>query len=84
MTDQQAAALIAAGRILQSRQWPAGPVKIAPALGETYPLAVARVIAALDAGERDRLRELVGWVISYQKTEAILDTGSTSNRKDIE
>jgi hypothetical protein len=52
--------------------WPGNPIKIAPAPGEAYPLAVARAIATLDAGERDRLRELVAWVISYQKTEAIL------------
>lgn len=72
MTDHQAGALIAAGRILQSRQWLAGPIKIAPAPGETYPQAVARVIAALDAGERDRLRELVGWVMSYERQEATI------------
>jgi hypothetical protein len=72
MTDQQAAALIAAGRILQSRQWSAGPIKIAPAPGETYPLAVARVIAALDAGERDRLRGLVAWVLEYERAEAAI------------
>lgn len=71
MNDQQAAALIAAGRILQSRQWPAGPVKIAPAPGEAYPLAVVRAIAALDTGERDRLRELVGWVMDYERAERL-------------
>lgn len=70
MTDQQAAALIAAGRILQSRQWLAGPIKIAPEPREAYPLAVARAIAALDAGERDRLRELVVWVMDYERQEA--------------
>lgn len=70
MNDQQAVALIAAGRILQSRQWPGSPIKIAPGSGETYPLAVARVIATLDAGERDRLRELVVWVLEYERTEA--------------
>ena len=71
MTDLQAAALTAAGRILQSRQWSAGPIKIAPAPGETYPLAVARVIAALGADERDRLRELVGWVMDYERAAGI-------------
>lgn len=70
MTDQQASALVAAGRILQSRQWPGSPIKIAPAPGETYPLAAARAIGALDAGERDRLRELVGWVMDYERAEA--------------
>lgn len=72
MTDQQASALVAAGRILQSRQWPAGPIKIAPAPGEAYPQAVARVIASLDAGERDRLRELVAWVLDYKRQEATI------------
>lgn len=70
LSDHQAAALIAAGRILQSRQWPAGPIKIAPAPGETYPQAVARVIAGLADGERDRLRELVAWVMDYERAEA--------------
>lgn len=78
MTDQQAAALVAAGRILQSRQWPAGPIKIAPAPGETYPQAVARVVAALDAGERDRLRELVAWVLDYERHDRSPATAGTS------
>lgn len=67
MTDQQAAALIAAGRILQSRHWPGSPIKIAPAPDEAYPDAVARVVASLDPGERDRLRSLVVWILDYER-----------------
>lgn len=70
MNDQQAAALIAAGRILQSRQWPGSPINIALTPGETYPLAVARVIATLAASDRDHLRGLVAWVLDYERAEA--------------
>lgn len=72
MDGRQAAALIAAGRLLQSKRWPGGPVKIIPASGgcETYPQAVARVIAGLTPSDRDRLRELVAWVIEYERADS--------------
>lgn len=65
LSDRQAAALVAAGRLLQSPRWTGGAVVIARAPGETYPQAVARAIAALDADTRVRLRELVAWVLDY-------------------
>lgn len=67
MTDAQAAALVTAGRLLQARGWPGGSVRIQAAPGETYPDAVARVVASLDPGERDRLRSLVVWVLNYEQ-----------------
>lgn len=67
MNSNQAAALVAAGRFLQSRAWPGGGMKITCAHGETYPQAVARVIAMFDDGDRDRLRELVAWVLDYDR-----------------
>lgn len=65
----QIAALVAAGRLLQSRSWPGGKKKIECEPGETYPQAVARAIATIDAGDRDHLRELVGWVRSYERAD---------------
>jgi hypothetical protein len=65
----QIAALVAAGRLLQSRSWPGGKKKIECEPGETYPQAVARAINTLDAGDRDHLRELVGWVRSYERAD---------------
>lgn len=72
MDDRHVAALLAAGRLLQSKRWPGGPVKIVPEPGgcETYPQAVARVIAGLATSDRARLRELVGWVLDYERGEA--------------
>lgn len=70
MTNNQAVALVAAGRLLQSRNWPSGEIHIKAQAGETYPQAVARIIATLDAGERDRLRGLVAWVLEYERAEA--------------
>ena len=67
MNDAQARALIAAGRLLQSKTWPGGKIRIEPAAGEAYPQAVARIIATLDDGDRDRLRELVAWVLDYER-----------------
>lgn len=69
--DSQAAALIAAGRLLQSRSWPGGRVKIDKRAGETYPQAVARNIAGLEAAERNRLRNLVSWVREYERQEQV-------------
>lgn len=77
MNDRQAAALLAAGRLLQSRTWPGGSRKIDPAPGETYPQAVARVIAELVDSDRDHLRELVAWVLAYDRTPP---TGGTGHR----
>lgn len=77
MNDTQARALIAAGRLLQSKTWPGGSCKIDPAPGETYPQAVARVIATLDITGRDHLRELVAWVLDYDRSPP---TGGTGHR----
>lgn len=68
MTDEQAAALVAAGRLLQSRDWPGGRKRIERQQGESYPEAVQRVIASLPHDERERLRELVQWVREYERT----------------
>jgi hypothetical protein len=65
-------ALIAAGRLLQSKTWLSGRVTIEKREGEDYPQAVARVIAALDNLERKRLRELVVWVLEYEQLEALV------------
>ncbi|MFH1816350.1 MAG: hypothetical protein ABIK08_17665 [Pseudomonadota bacterium] len=77
MNDRQATALLAAGRLLQSRTWPGGSRKIDPAAGETYPQAVARVIETLDSGEKGHLRELVAWILDYDRTPP---TGGTGHR----
>lgn len=69
MTDNQAAALVTAGLLLQSKSWPGGRVKIDKRAGETYPQAVARNIAGLEAAERNRLRNLVTWVREYERQE---------------
>lgn len=71
--DARAAALVAAGRLLQSRGWPGGSVRIQAAPGETYPQAVARTIAALPEHERAALRELVAWVRDYERASMCLD-----------
>ncbi len=74
MNSNQAAALVAAGRFLQSRHWPGGGIHIKAQAGETYPQAVARVIATLGDGDRDRLRELVAWVLDYDRSPATAGT----------
>ena len=66
MTDEEAAAYVAAGRLLQSREWSFGRKSIEKADGETYPDAVRRVIDTLTENELQVLRELVGWVRSYE------------------
>lgn len=78
MNDRQATASLAAGRLLQSRTWPGGSRKIASAAGETYPQAVARIIATLNDGDRDRLRELVTWVLDYDRHDRSPATAGTS------
>ena len=70
MNDAQAAALIAAGRLLQSKTWSGGRMRIEPTAGQAYPQAVARVIETLDDGDRDRLRELVAWVLDYDRHDS--------------
>lgn len=70
LNDNQAAALLAAGRLLQSTAWPGGAHRIERQAGETYPQAVARSIAALSALDRDYLRELVAWVLNYQRHDS--------------
>lgn len=66
VTDEEADAYIAAGRLLQSRQWPFGRKAIEKTHGETYPNAVKRVIDTLADNELRVLRELVSWVRSYE------------------
>lgn len=70
MTDEEAAALVAAGRLLQSKDWPYGRKSISKAPGEAYPQAVARVIRTLSEDERRYLRELTSWVREYERAEA--------------
>lgn len=65
--DGQTAALMAAGRLLQSRAWPGGRHLVKREPGETYPQAVARVVASMPPAGRDHLRELVAWVMSYER-----------------
>lgn len=67
MTDEEAAALVAAGRLLQSKDWPHGRKSIKKLPGETYPQAVARVIRTLPDDERRYLRELTAWVRDYER-----------------
>lgn len=62
-------ALLAAGRLLQSKDWPGGKVRITRLAGESYPDAVARVIGELTPADRDKLRELVRWVMDYEYAE---------------
>jgi threonine synthase len=70
MEDEKAAALVAAGRFLQSKQWPYGRRKIEREAGETYPEAVARVIETLSDDEKEKLREMVQWIRSYERHES--------------
>lgn len=67
MNSNQAAALVAAGRLLQSLRWPGGGMPVTRAHGEAYPQAVARVIETLDDSEREKLRGLVAWVLDYER-----------------
>lgn len=69
MNESQARALIAAGRLLQSNNWPGGRVKIEKREGESYPQAISRVVAELKDPDRHRLRELVAWVLEYERFE---------------
>lgn len=78
MTNNQAAALIAAGRLLQSKTWPGGRIRIEPMAGEAYPQAVARVVATLDGGDREQLRGLVSWVLDYDRHDLSPATAGTS------
>lgn len=66
---RQVQALLAAGRLLQSRDWPGGKVCITRLAEEAYPDAVARVIGELTPADRDKLRELVRWVMDYEDEE---------------
>lgn len=66
-TDEQAAALVVAGRLLQSKNWPSGRKKIEPLSDENYPEAVLRAICALPKEEQEMLRELTSWVREYSK-----------------
>lgn len=70
MNESRVRALIAAGRLLQSKAWPGGRVEIDKREGESYPQAVSRAIATLDAGDRDLLREFVAWVLEYERVDS--------------
>lgn len=72
MTPSHAAALVVAGRLLQSRAWPGGRIKIEVGPGESYPQAAARAVAALDDDGREQLRKLVAWVMDYERREAAI------------
>lgn len=67
MTDDQAAALMIAGRFLQSADWPGGRLRIQADKGESYPAAVLRTISTLAPSQRQELRELVAWVRDYER-----------------
>lgn len=71
MNEAQARALVAAGRLLQSKAWPGSRVKIEKREGETYPQAVSRVISTFDDSDRGHLRELVTWVLEYEQFDTI-------------
>jgi hypothetical protein len=71
MRDEEAAALVAAGRLLQSKDWFWGRREIKREAGETYPAAVLRVIQTLDESERAKLRELTEWVRQYEKADEL-------------
>jgi hypothetical protein len=71
MDDETVAALLAAGRLLQSRQWFWGKREIKRQAGETYPQAVLRVIKTLPDDERAKLRELTEWVRAYEKADEL-------------
>lgn len=70
MNESQVRALIAAGRLLQSKAWPGGRVRIEKREGESYPQGIARVIAALKEADRHWLRELVAWILEYERFES--------------
>jgi len=78
VNSNQAAALVAAGRILQSRNWTGGGIRIKAQAGETYPQAVARIIDTLDGGDREQLRGLVAWVLDYDRHDRSPATAGTS------
>ena len=84
MNEAQVRALIAAGRLLQAKTWPSGRVKIEKREGEGYPQAVSRVIATLDDGDRDLLRELVAWVLEYEHSECQADKNIRVPSSDLE
>jgi hypothetical protein len=68
VNESRVRALLAAGRLLQSKAWPGGRVEIDKREGESYPQAVSRTIVALDDTDRQRLRELVAWVLEYERS----------------
>lgn len=71
MNESHVRALIAAGRLLQSKAWPGGRVEIDKREGESYPQAVSRAIDALNEIDRQQLRELVAWVLEYGRFELL-------------
>jgi hypothetical protein len=71
MDDEKAAALVAAGRLLQSKDWFWGRREIQRRERETYPQAVLRVIQTLDENERAKLRELTEWVRDYERADEL-------------
>lgn len=68
-TDEQASALIAAGRILQSKEWHYGQIKIKKMNGERYPESVKKAIDSLTENQKEHLRDLISWVRDYEKND---------------
>lgn len=69
-SDEQASTLIAAGRLIQNKKWPWGKRKIELLAGESYPLAVFRIVTfCLEPEERRHLREITTWVRDYERNE---------------
>lgn len=65
--EEQIAALNAAGRLLESPQWPGGAIEIKPLAGETYEQAVTRVVATLAPAVTARLRSATSWIREYER-----------------
>ena len=69
-SEEELQKLVIAGRLMQSGQWPNGPVKIKVAEGQTYADAVQDAAQALSPQLRTQLREWVRWVYEYETTDA--------------
>lgn len=65
LSDEDAKKLVIAARLLRSRDWPGGPLKIQQQDGESFPAAVQRIARSLPPQQRAHLRELVIWVWDF-------------------